>query len=186
MNIENLQASHKLVGIQMTLEYNLTLVSFVEMINGSFWKDFGDIFTVVVSETDFPTIGILLLPQSADGWTRFPEGNGTIAAFRFAVRVLGDYKIRLIRLYVSTPESKVPVPIDPDLDPYVLHVRPTWNRADLNADGKVDILDLSVFAKAFASRPGQHRWNTNVDIDGNQRIDIIDAVKISNNFGKHT
>ena len=55
---------------------------------------------------------------------------------------------------------------------------------DLNADGIVDIRDITVFALAFGSYPGHLRWNPNADIDSNGVVNIRDAVKIAMNFGK--
>jgi hypothetical protein len=173
VNIENLQASHRLVGFSFRLEYDPSIMSFVGMVDGDLLKDF-DKYILISSEMGFPIIGILLLPP----YTRFPEGNGTIAALSFAVAVLADTTIHLTSEAVDAETKALP-----QQDDYS-QARGTWNRADLNFDGKVDLLDLSVFAKAFASRLGQYRWNTNVDIDRNQMIDIIDAVKISKDFGK--
>lgn len=181
VNIENLKASHRLVGVSFELEYDSVLVSFVGIIDGFFWKDFGDIFTTfMISEMDFPLINILLLPP----YTRFPEGNGTLAVFNFAITAPANSTIRLKTSAVDDGGNIIIIPPLPDESDYC-YLRVTWNRADLNFDGKVDILDLSVLAKAFASQPGNYRWNTNVDIDGNRIINIIDAVKIAQDFGEH-
>ena len=180
VNIENLRASHRLVGVDFRLECDLALVSSVEMIDGFFWKDFGDIFSVILSEMDSILISIVLLPDSNGVYTRFPEGNGTMAVFSFVIAGPANSTIYLIS-HAADVEANMFIQNASDH----CHIRVTWNRTDLNADGKVDILDLSVFAKAFASRLGHYRWNWNVDIDGNQMINIIDAAKIIQDFGKH-
>jgi hypothetical protein len=55
---------------------------------------------------------------------------------------------------------------------------------DLNGDGKVDMMDLRVIAKAFASYPGHPRWNPDADIDQNGHVDMRDIRLAAKNFGK--
>jgi hypothetical protein len=150
------------------------------MIDGFFWKDFGEIFSIIVSEMDSILISILLLPDSNGVYTRFPEGSGTMAVVSFVVAGPANSTI-ILNGHAADVEANMFLQNASDH----CHILVTWNRADLNADGKIDILDLSVFANAFASRPGHYRWNTNVDIDRNQMINIIDAAKIIRDFGKH-
>lgn len=55
---------------------------------------------------------------------------------------------------------------------------------DLNGDGIVNILDLSIVAKAFGSKLGDANWNKVADLDGNGIVDISDVNKVANNYGK--
>lgn len=55
---------------------------------------------------------------------------------------------------------------------------------DLNGDGKVDISDIRIIAKAFASYPDHPRWNPEADIDQNGFIDMRDIRLAAKNFGK--
>ena len=54
---------------------------------------------------------------------------------------------------------------------------------DINDDGLVDLLDLRIAANAFGSCLGHEKWNANVDMDNNHKIDIIDICKIAKQFG---
>jgi PKD repeat protein len=54
--------------------------------------------------------------------------------------------------------------------------------ADLNEDGKVDILDLAIFARAYGSIPGSDRWNPRADLDGNHVVNILDGVVIARSY----
>jgi hypothetical protein len=54
---------------------------------------------------------------------------------------------------------------------------------DLNGDGKVDIRDIAIAAKAFGSLPGDPRWDSRSDINKDNRVDIIDIVSIALHFG---
>lgn len=54
---------------------------------------------------------------------------------------------------------------------------------DVNEDGVVDMLDVAIVAKAFASYPGHPRWNSRADVDGNNIVDIADVAQVLKVFG---
>lgn len=49
---------------------------------------------------------------------------------------------------------------------------------DLNGDGKVDLRDLGLVARAFGSRPGDERWNPVADLNHNGRVDLNDLLTV--------
>jgi len=56
-------------------------------------------------------------------------------------------------------------------------------------DGKCDMRDIYLVARAFGSYPGHPRWNPNVDITGPQglpdeKVDMRDVYLVARNFGK--
>jgi len=53
---------------------------------------------------------------------------------------------------------------------------------DLNADGKVNILDAILLSNAFGASPGSSNWNANADINGDGVVNILDAIILANNF----
>jgi len=55
---------------------------------------------------------------------------------------------------------------------------------DLNGDGKIDIKDLALAAKAFGSYPSHPRWNSRADVDQDGRVYIKDLAIVARNFGK--
>jgi hypothetical protein len=55
---------------------------------------------------------------------------------------------------------------------------------DINGDGKVDMVDIRVVAKAFASYPGHPRWNPDADINQDGKVDMQDIRSAAKNFGK--
>jgi len=55
---------------------------------------------------------------------------------------------------------------------------------DLNNDGVVNIIDISIVAKAFGSKPEDPNWNAIADIDKNGIINILDVSKVAKDFGK--
>ncbi len=55
---------------------------------------------------------------------------------------------------------------------------------DLNGDGKVDIKDLAIAAKAFGSYTGSPTYNPDADVNQDGVVDIRDLAIIAKNFGK--
>jgi uncharacterized protein YfaS (alpha-2-macroglobulin family) len=51
--------------------------------------------------------------------------------------------------------------------------------ADINEDGRVNIIDLTLVAKAFGSHLGDLRWDSRCDLDGNNVINIIDITLVA-------
>lgn len=69
------------------------------------------------------------------------------------------------------------------LDLYPLMTK-YWNAADVNHDGRVDIVDMSVVAYSYGSRSGDERWKPTVDFDNNGIISILDVSTIAKDYGK--
>jgi len=64
---------------------------------------------------------------------------------------------------------------------------PPWMyplQSDINYDGKTDIRDIALAAKAFGSYPGHPKWEKEVDLDYNDKIDIKDIATIAKDFGQ--
>jgi hypothetical protein len=55
---------------------------------------------------------------------------------------------------------------------------------DLNRDGKVDILDITIVAIAYLSKPGDRYWNATADLDGNGIVNIVDLARVAMDYGK--
>ena len=55
---------------------------------------------------------------------------------------------------------------------------------DINGDGKVDMKDVGIVAKAFGATPSNPRWDPAADLDGDGRIDMKDIAIVAANFGK--
>lgn len=45
---------------------------------------------------------------------------------------------------------------------------------DVNGDGKVNLVDLSIVLKAMGTRPGQRYWNPAADVNGDRHVDLCD------------
>jgi PKD repeat protein len=58
------------------------------------------------------------------------------------------------------------------------------SRCDLNHDGIVNILDITIVAKAYGSTPGDPNWDANADSDNNSVINILDISMVARDYGK--
>jgi hypothetical protein len=56
--------------------------------------------------------------------------------------------------------------------------------ADLNGDGGVNIVDLSIVARAFGTNPGDLRWVTIADVNDDRVVNILDIACVAEAFGQ--
>lgn len=55
---------------------------------------------------------------------------------------------------------------------------------DVNKDGRVNIIDIAIIAKAFGTRPGEPRWNAAADLDKDGIISRTDLTIAAMDFDK--
>jgi len=55
---------------------------------------------------------------------------------------------------------------------------------DLNSDGTVNILDISIVAYSYRSTPESERWNPRADMNRDETINILDLALVAKEFGK--
>jgi len=79
-----------------------------------------------------------------------------------------------------------PHPVMDDQYPEELYLDLRYYRlsSDLNNDGTVNILDVSIVAVAFRTKPGDPKWNEIADLDKNEEINIIDISMVAKDYGK--
>ncbi|MDI6826303.1 MAG: NosD domain-containing protein, partial [Candidatus Aenigmarchaeota archaeon] len=57
------------------------------------------------------------------------------------------------------------------------------SEVDLDPNGKIDIKDIAIVARAFGSKPGDTNWDPDADLDNNSIVNIIDIAKVAKEFG---
>ncbi len=57
-------------------------------------------------------------------------------------------------------------------------------QGDLDENGEVNILDVSLAAFSYGSHPGEDRWNIVCDLNHDEVIDIIDVSIVAMDYGK--
>lgn len=58
----------------------------------------------------------------------------------------------------------------------------TPGKPDVNGDGKVDILDLTLVSSKYNAVYGDSRYDAKCDMNGDGKIDIFDIVKVARNY----
>ncbi len=74
--------------------------------------------------------------------------------------------------------------LEPLQTPRTLTVIKCARTTDLNYDGGVNIVDVTMAAKAFGAAHGDPRWSREADINGDGEINIVDLARIAKDFGK--
>jgi hypothetical protein len=55
---------------------------------------------------------------------------------------------------------------------------------DLNGDGRVDIVDVSIVARAFGFKPGGVGWDSRADVNSDGIVNIMDISIVAKDYGK--
>jgi hypothetical protein len=159
--VTNIQFS-KTITNETQIAINVTaanLGNFTVSFNVTLYYDTTEIATKTVTNLA-PSASLIL----AFTWntTLIPKGNYTISAY--APPVTGESNTANNRLTGGWIKTTI--------------------LGDVNGDGKVNIVDISIVAKAFNSKLGDERWEPNADLDSNSVINIIDISKVAKEFGK--
>jgi hypothetical protein len=56
---------------------------------------------------------------------------------------------------------------------------------DVNGDGRVNLMDIALVARAFGSTPTSPNWNPAADLNGDGTVNMKDVVLVARNFGQH-
>jgi parallel beta-helix repeat protein len=56
---------------------------------------------------------------------------------------------------------------------------------DINQDGRIDVKDLVLVVKHYASYPSHPEWDPNADVNGDLKVDIKDLVLVIKHYGEH-
>ena len=200
VTINNLDSDLKAVAVQFMLCYNATMLEVVEVTEGPFLQQFPNAeappytyFTYFIEDDGIygphVLVGILLVPNATGGWTNFPEGDGTLVTITFKAiyqhRGLEKPPLCFNLTLVDTmiiDEDLEELPFKTEPGQYCIYPR---HIADLNNDGKVDMQDIGMVARAFGSYPGHERWNPICDINGDGKVDMRDVAGVARQFGWH-
>lgn len=159
--ITNMQLSKTITNATL-VSINVTVANlgnFTASFSVTAYYDSNEIATQDV--TDLGPSASLVLTFTWDT-TPIPKGNYTMSAY--APPAVGENNIANNRL----------------IDGWIV----VTILGDVTGDGRVDILDIFVIAKAFGAKRGEPTYNTNADLDSNGEINILDIFKVAKEFGK--
>jgi parallel beta-helix repeat protein len=69
------------------------------------------------------------------------------------------------------------------IDAYPLMTK-YWNKADVNHDGRVDVLDIFMVANSFGTKIGDPSWDPRGDLDGSGTVNVIDVFLVASEYGE--
>lgn len=124
------------------------------------------------------------------------QGNITFVAIDIPTSPTATHRYLIDWVALSKGEKGVTVEIDSDgdgmferditagaalaRDQFMFAAR----AADMNRDGVVNVLDITLVAVAFGSKPGNPKWNAMADLNNDNVIDILDVSLIAKDYGK--
>ncbi len=195
----------QLRGFDFCLSYDPAILEFTELEEGAFLKNHGQTFMINLTTKGLVWLAVVLYhPQGQD---ISANGSGVLASITFKAVKVGESLLDLHslnpcrsnevklakgceveaipnvafdgRVIVSTnpnPNPNPPPP-DPPLDP------PAEKSPDVNGDGKVNIWDVAIVARAFGSYPGHAKWDERADLNNDEKVDIQDLSIVAAHFG---
>ena len=153
-------------GYQATVEFDATTLRYVESTNGDYLPK-GAFFVPPVSEGNTVTLASTALGGKSNG-------NGTLATITFEVVAAKASTIRLsdVLLTDSTGGSSTPQIENAEI------TEPPQLPEDVNKDGVVNIIDLTLVASSFG-KSGQN----SADVNDDGIVNIIDLTLVAAAFG---
>jgi PKD repeat protein len=191
ITIEDLEEYWDMAGFDISLNYNTTMLDVIEVDLGEFATRFNLTFEIVKDQNDLAGYVHLaymwnfaeLTPETRPT----PFGSGTLFTARFYVAAAGTTELLLDTTIAAYPnpskwctDSSIPVTCL-TLSGIAQTALPI--KEDVNADGKVDILDVVLAAAAYGSHPDHPNWNPYADLNGDGVITILDLVMITRIYG---
>jgi hypothetical protein len=133
--------------------------------------------TVNVGNSTFSGIATVTATNTTSGVVVF---NKTYTIPSSPLRGTGTVRDALFLLNVPV----VPYPLSVNVDVTVRSGTGSsavgvTRQLDINADGRVNILDLAIAAPAFGSTPLSTNWNPRADFDANGMVNIVDLATLA-------
>lgn len=201
----NITDVSELRGFDFCLSYDTAILELVEIEEESFLKGVGSTFMINLTTEGLVWLAVVLYHPG--GLDISANGSGMLAAITFKAIAEGEclldlhskdpYRPDEVKLAKGCKVTPIPnvasdgyvvvscnsdgcdpdPPSDPPPDP------PTEKGPDINGDGRVDVRDVAIVAKAFGSYPGHLLWDSRADLDNDQDVDIQDVSTVTKHFG---
>jgi hypothetical protein len=192
VTINELDAYWDMAGFDITLHYNTTMLDVVNVELGSFAVNYNLTFQIVKEVNDaegYIQMAYIwdiahLLPEERPT----PSGSGVLFTITFKVVAEGEDHLSFgdVTLAAFGNATKwcaeTSIPIEHTTKDGIVRTMFPW-KEDVNADGKINILDIVSATTAYASRPGDPNWNPYADINQDGVITILDIVSITRIYG---
>ena len=166
----NITGGEAVAGYQASIQFDITALRFVSGANGDYLPP-GAFFVKPVVEGNL----VKLNAASLAGETK---GDGTLATLTFEVVDFKASTLTLSQVYLvdadgkrweaTTSNGAVTIPPEPTEETV----------GDINRDGVVDILDLTIVGARFGQR-----GHNSADLNRDGLVDIVDLVLVASEFG---
>ena len=154
-------------GYRLTLDFDPTALRYIDSANADYLPA-----GTFASSTITSVNSVHLSAASATGVA--PAENGTLATVKFEVVAAKSSVIKLMDVILFDSRA-TPLPVI-TVDGRV--VATLLLAVDVNQDGTVNILDLTLVAQNFGTA------NPRTDVNGDGIVNILDMVLVAQNFGK--
>ena len=158
--------AENVAGYQATVSYDTTALRYVESANGDYLPS-GAFFIPPVAEGNTVTLAASSLAGES-------KGDGTLANITFEVVAVKASTVRLTNVLLTdgSGDSSVPQIENAEI------IEPSQLPEDVNQDGVVNIIDLTLVASNFG-KTGQNA----ADVNGDGVVNIIDLTLVAAAFG---
>jgi hypothetical protein len=207
--LENIPENPGTAGIQFTVNWNVTVLSalnmtevlFHEVTPPSEWDNIWELSNVVNNTEGYVTYAYLWYDsnRATVGGYAPVWGNHTLATITLMAIETGSTTLHFSDMIVGTPDAEVLIcssdeqPLNTPLLPSLItdgnvDVKASVKAAvaDANGDGSVDLFDALLMAQHFSSKEGDLDWDPIVDLNGDGQVDIYDIIIVAYSFGTHS
>lgn len=192
INIQNVDKDWHLVGLQLKLRFNTTLLETRSdwITEGDFFKTYGTTWFQAFVEDDYALIGIIILGETGTFQGPYPEGGGTVAVLRFKTTyqpsepdtvsswlvldgtILVDVDSGTIPHYTSNGEYAI-IPASTTVDPY----RPIDLQVDVgNLHFNGEIADFYILVADYGELIDPESVDAALYFEGAEYADLTDQI----------
>ncbi len=184
----------QLQGVDFCLKYDSTILNATKVEEGSFMRSFGLTYIVMQEieknyQANYGRVWFVIVIEGNGSAT----GSGTLATVIFNATAPGESDLDLFSVLPDRSDqikivtcSGVPIAhalvngyvtvLNDSTDP------PGTPSPDVNGDGKVDIIDVSIAGRAFGKSVGEPGYDSRADLDQNGVIDVRDLATVAASF----
>ena len=163
----DLADAQNIASYQVALQFDSEALRYISWEHGPYLS--GEIFPIPA------TIGIGELSFAATADTAADAAAGTLLTITFEVVAIKASMLSLTKLILASSEGKTLAVVTQN-SKIVASVTPAW---DINKDGVINILDLTMVAVQFGET-----GPTTADVNRDNVVNILDLTLVASHFGK--
>ena len=162
----NIAGGENVAGYQATVQFDTTALKYVESGNGDYLPSGAFFLSPIATENTVTLVATAIGGES--------NGDGTLATITFEVI---DAKASTVRLSDVILTDNIGGSLTPQTQDAEI-TEPTQLPADVNKDGVVNIIDLTLVASNFGKQ-----GENDADVNGDGVVNIIDLTQVAAAFG---